>query len=219
MWQDYFENNIAVINLKHRVDRLQSCSAILDEFGVKYEVVEAVENKDAPCEGLVVTMQRYFKKVLDNGGARCFIFEDDILNLTDGQTFNDTMDKAVQQIHVEWDMLYAGCQPTSGMTRFYTDNLIPLDFAYATHACGYSKKVMKFVVEMPIHEPVDNFLVREFHQRQRAKIFVTYPMLMTQRPCYSDIGKAWTDWSPYMERSYDQQVIRLITDRNNAARR
>jgi len=44
-------------------------------------------------------------------------------------------------------------------------------------------------------------------------------MLFTQRPNHSDIGGQWTDWSTVIEHRYDEQVRRLVTDRNNALRR
>lgn len=216
MWQDYFQH-IALINLLKRKDRLEQSTAILDEFGVKYEVVEAVENDEKPCEGLVVTMQRYFRKVLSEGGKRCLIFEDDIFPLVNADTFNKTMTNCINQIHVEWDMFYLGCNPAGGMERFYSENIIPLNMAYATHAVAYSKRTMEFICNHAIHEPIDNFLVREF--QPKAKLYISYPMLFTQRPNYSDIGKAYTDWSLVLERRYDEQVIRLVTDRNNANRR
>ena len=217
MWQDFFGNNIALINLPHRKDRLAAASDVLNELGITYEVWEATQNLEKPCEGLVHSMKRYFKKVLSEGGERCFLFEDDILPLTDVSTWNITMDCSTQQLPEDWDMIYAGCNPASGMKKFYSENLIPLGFAYATHAVGYSRRTMEFILTNPIHEPVDNYLVREFHQRG-AKIFVTYPMLMTQRPNFSDIGMAFTDWSKHLEDRYNSEVIRLITDRNNAKR-
>lgn len=215
-WQNYF-GNIGLINLKKRPDRLEQSSKILDEFGVAYDVIEAIENNDRPCEGLVVTMQKYFRKLIDNGAERCLLFEDDIFNLTDADTFKDTMNNIVEQIPQDWDMIYLGCNPAGGMAKFYSNNLIPIPFAYATHAAAYSKRTMQFLTEREIHEPVDNFMVREFHPY--AKCFVSYPLLFTQRPNYSDIGKAHTDWSLFIEHRYNEQVIRLITDRNNAARR
>ena len=105
---EYFGDFIAVINLKKREDRLASSTKILDDFGVKYEVWEATDNMEYPCRGLVDSMQRYFRKVLDAGGDKCLLFEDDILPLVDAQVFNETMEKALQQLPADWDLFYLG---------------------------------------------------------------------------------------------------------------
>lgn len=217
MYRDYFKN-IGLINLKKRPDRLALSSGILNEFGANYEVIEAVENIEKPCEGLVVTMQNYFRRILKDGAERCLLFEDDIQPLTDCSTWNNTISRCVEQLPNDWDMLYLGCNPAGGLTKFYSENLLPIPFAYATHAVAYSRRTMQFITDHAIHEPIDNFLVREF-QIRGAKCFVSYPLLFTQRPNHSDIGGNWTDWSMVIERRYDEQIRRLITDRNNALRR
>lgn len=208
MINEYFKH-ITLINLKKREDRLASSTKILDEFGVNYEVWEATDNMEYPCRGLVDSMQRYFRKVLDAGGDKCLLFEDDILPLVDAQVFNETMEKALQQLPEDWDLFYLGGNCASGLQEFYSANLLPVKMMYATHATAYSKKAMEFIVNKTINEPVDNCLVRDFQPRK--KIFITYPMLFTQSAQYSDIGKAFTDWSRFLETRYDAEIRKIKT--------
>lgn len=207
MINEYF-SHIALINLKKREDRLLSSTKVLDEFGVNYEVWEATENLDFPCRGLVDSMQRYFRKVLAAGGQRCLLFEDDILPLVDAETFNDTMGKALKQLPNDWDLFYLGGNCASGLQQFYSANLLPVKMMYATHATAYSKKAMEFIVNKIINEPIDNCLVRDFQPRKN--IFITYPMLFSQVPSYSDIGKAFTDWSRFLETRYNAEIKKII---------
>lgn len=207
MINDYFEK-IALINLKKREDRLQSSTVILDEYGVKYEVWEATENNEKPCEGLVDSMQRYFNKCLREGAERCLVFEDDISPLVPRETFIETMNNCIEQLPPDWDLFYLGCNCASGLQKFYSQNLLPVTMAYATHATAYSKKAMQFVAGRAIREPVDNCIVREF--QPKAKCFVSYPMLFTQKPDYSDIGKAHTDWSRFLEIRYEAEIRKLL---------
>lgn len=208
MVNEYFGDFVAIVNLKKREDRLQSSTAILDAFGVNYEVWEATENLEYPCRGLVDSMQRYFRKVLSSGGERCLLFEDDIKELVDSSTWSETMNGCIEQLPQDWDLFYLGCNAAGGIQKFYSKNLIPLRMAYATHATAYSKKAMEFIVNRQINEPVDNCLVREF--QPKAKVFCSYPMLFTQKPDYSDIGKAYTDWSRFLEIRYNAEVKKLL---------
>lgn len=208
---EYFGDFVAIINLKKREDRLASSTKILDDFGVRYEVWEATDNTEYPCRGLVDSMQRYFRKVLDEGGDKCLLFEDDILALVDAQVFNETMDKCIEQLPTDWDLFYLGGNCASGLQKFYSPNLLPVKMIYATHATAYSKKAMEFIVNKTINEPVDNCLVRDFQPHK--KIFITYPMLFTQSANYSDIGKAYTDWSRFLETRYNAEIKKIQNDR------
>lgn len=207
MLNEYF-SHIALVNLKKRPDRLEASTKILDDFGVNYEVWEATDNTDFPCRGLVDSMQRYFRKVLDEGGERCLLFEDDILPLVDAETFNETINKSLEQLPLDWDLFYLGGNCASGLQQFYSPNLLPVKMMYATHATAYSKKAMEFIVGREINEPVDNCLVRDFQPRK--KIFITYPMIFSQVAGHSDIGKAYTDWSKFLETRYNAEVKKLI---------
>lgn len=206
MINEYF-SHIALINLLKRPDRKEASTKVLDDFGVKYEVWEATDNPDFPCRGLVDSMQRYFRKVLDAGGDRCLLFEDDILPLVDAETFNDTMGKSLKQLPNDWDLFYLGGNCASGLQEFYSANLLPVKMMYATHATAYSKKAMEFIVNKTINEPVDNFIVRELQPRNN--VFITYPMLFTQSANYSDINKAYTDWSRFLEKRYDGEIEKI----------
>lgn len=207
MWQPYFEH-IAVVNLKSRTDRLQSSTELLDRLGVTYEVWEATENKEKPILGLVDSMQRYFRKVLAAGGERCLVFEDDIKELFHHETvFCETMNKCIEQLPNDWDLFYLGCNVAYGIEKFYSENLVTLKMAYATHAVAYSKRAMEFVIDREIREPFDNCLVRDF--QPNAKVFCSYPMLFTQAESYSDIEKKNTDYSRFLETRFNAAIKKI----------
>ena len=207
MIHEYFPH-IAIINLKKRTDRLELATKTLDDIGINYEVWEATENEQYPCRGLVDSMQRYFRKVLSEGGERCLVFEDDIVNLFPAETVPQrTIEKCIQQLPDDWDLFYLGCNPVFGFENFYSENLLPLKIAYATHAVAYSKRAMEFIIAKEIKEPIDNFIVREF--QPTAKCYASYPMIFSQRPDYSDIGKAFTDWRNFLEVRFNAEVKKI----------
>lgn len=208
MWQEYFGGNISIVNLKRRIDRLENSTTVLNDLGIIFEVWEATENSDKPILGLVDSMQRYFKKVLAGGGKRCLVFEDDIKELVDTKTFNDTMNKCVEQLPEDWGLFYPGCNVAHGVDKFYSENLLSLKMAFATHSVAYSKKAMEFVVNREIKEPFDNCLVRDF--QPHAKVFCSYPMLFTQMADFSDIEQKNTDYSRFIEGRYNEAIKRLF---------
>lgn len=204
---DYF-SHIALINLKKREDRKRDATKVLDDFGIKYELWEATDNTEKPCEGLVDSMQRYFNKSLREGAERCLIFEDDILPLVDKDTFTETINSCIALLPNDWDLFYLGGNVTSGFDSFHSANLLTVKRVFATHATAYSKRAMEFIVKRSIKEPVDNCLVRDF--QPYAKCFISYPMLMTQKPNHSDIGNTYTDWSRFLEIRYDSEFKRFM---------
>lgn len=205
MWHNYFDK-IYLINLAFRKDRLESSTKILNDLEIPFELVEAIHDKEFPCRGLVKTMQGIMFKALEKGYEKILIFEDDIEVLVSKDILNETMNNCVQQLP-EWNLFYLGCNVAGGLTEFYSENLLPIRLAFATHATAYDKKAMQAICKQPIIEPVDNWLVREF--QPHAKCFVSYPMLVTQKPCYSDIGKAFTDWSRFLSVRFDAEIERL----------
>ncbi len=207
IWQEYFGGNICVVNLLSRNDRLKAATELLNRLEINFEVWEATENKEKPILGLVDSMQRYFRKVLEAGGERSLVFEDDISPLVDAKEFNETMDKCISQLPNDWDLFYLGCNVAHGVQGFYSENLVTLKMAYATHAVAYSKRAMEFVVNREIKEPFDNCLVRDF--QPNAKVFCSYPMLFTQNESYSDIEKRNTDYSRFLEGRFNAAIKKI----------
>jgi len=208
MIHEYF-SHIAIVNLRKREDRRELATKTLDDIGINYEVWEATENEQYPCRGLVDSIQRYFRKVLSEGGDKCLVFEDDIINLLQGETVpRETIENCIQQLPQDWDLFYLGCNPVFGFEKFYSANLLPLRIAYATHAVAYSKRAMEFIISRNIEEPIDNFIVREF--QPTAKCYASYPMIFSQRPNFSNIGNAFTDWRPFLEIRFNAEVEKLI---------
>lgn len=214
MINEYFQH-IAIVNLRKREDRRELATKTLDDIGIDYGVWEATENEQYPCRGLVDSMQRYFIKVLNEGGERCLVFEDDIVALEDSNLTKEIIEKCIEQLPQDWDLCYLGCNPVFGFEKFYSENLLPLRIAYATHAVAYSKRAMEFIIAKEIKEPIDNYIVREF--QPNAKCYASYPILFGQRPCYSDIGKAFTDWTNFIEVRFNAEVQKLIKSTNNTA--
>ena len=196
MWVNFFDK-IYLINLPYRTDRLSVSSQILNDFEIPFERYEAIEDAAQPCVGLVRTMQAIFKHALREGYKNVLIFEDDIEMLVDSGTFNEVMNGCVSQLPRYYHIFYLGCNHPAKFVSKYSENLLPVKQAYSTHAVAYNKSAMQFIVNRAINEPIDNFLVREF--QPHSQCYCAFPMLVSQRVDYSDIGKNVTNWKKNLE--------------------
>lgn len=204
MWTDYF-SCIKLINLKHRIDRLESATKILNEYGIPFERVEAIYDTERPCVGLVKTMKQIFFEAKVDGHERVLIFEDDLKPLVAPAFFNSTMDVICEELaRMRWDITFLGVNPAGGFEGWVSDTLLSLKFGYNTHAVSYNKGSMDYILSETIDEPIDNNLVRCY--MKNAKILATFPLLFSQTPGYSDIGKAHTDWTKEIEYRYSEQL-------------
>lgn len=202
-WTSFFDK-IVVINLPTRNDRLVATMGELDKHNIPFDLVEATSHENGAM-GLQITMINLFKDCIEKGYKNILVFEDDVEFLN--EDVNGTMDKVVEQLPDNYHIIYLGCQPTHGYPRFYSDNLLPVTGAFATHACGYSLSAMKSLVALDMQPPIDNFIVRVL--QPEGKCYQTYPFLATQREGFSDIGKAEISWKPFLEVRHKQKIAEM----------
>lgn len=207
MWLNFFDK-IYVINLSYRKDRYLISSEILNDFKIPFERYEAIEDINKPCVGLVKTMQAIFKKSLNEGCENILLFEDDIDILVDAETFHKTMNDCISQLPKYYHIFYLGTNHPAKFEFKYSDNLLPIKQGYSTHAAAYNKTAMQFIVNHEINEPIDNFMVREFQPFNRC--YCSFPMLVSQREDYSDIGKNIPKWKEVLEIRFAEKTKHFI---------
>lgn len=211
-WHDYFDR-IVVLNLKHRTDRLERTTEIMQEYDIPCEVYEAISYEPG-FMGLVMTMQKLFNECLLLGMERVLVFEDDVEFCHQPDVISDTMDKCVEGLKtMDWNIFYLGLQHVRPFRRFITPNILPVNCGYSTHAAAYSKHAMEFIRSHVIHQPIDNFLVQ--HYQEKNSCFCAYPLLATQRAGYSDIGKSHCDWDFYISGKYNEMMTKMEIKKTN----
>lgn len=210
IWQDYFPK-VIIPNLPERTDRLERITKLLWDYGIEATIWEATKHTDGRL-GLVITMQGIFRWCLQEGYERVFIMEDDCEILVSAGEFHITMDNCCEDLSkIQWDCFYAGVQHPKAFTGWRTPNLLNVTNGYSTHATGYSKKAMEFVVGNPIQEPLDNFLARELHKQGTS--FCSYPLLCSQYAGYSDIDKDHKDWGIIIKKTFQESTISILHNR------
>jgi GR25 family glycosyltransferase involved in LPS biosynthesis len=201
MWTDFFDK-ILVINLPSRTDRLLQIAEELYKWGIPYELVNATPHENG-AEGLRITVEKIFRDAIADNLNSVLIFEDDAMFVDSCGNPNDTMEQVVKQLPPTWQILYLGAQCTNGFKAKPTSNLLLLDMAFATHAWAISLDGMKEILAAGLEAPIDNCVVKTV--QPNGHTYITYPLLCTQRPGYSDIGRTEINWQPFIEQRYYQK--------------
>ena len=201
MWTDFFDK-ILVINLPSRTDRLLQIAEELYKWGIPYELVNATPH-DNGAEGLRITVEKIFRDAIADNLNSVLIFEDDAMFVDSCGNPNDTMEQVVKQLPPTWQILYLGAQCTNGFKAKTSSNLLLLDMAFATHAWAISLDGMKEILAAGLESPIDNSIVKTV--QPNGHTYITYPLLCTQRPGYSDIGRTEINWQPFIEQRYYQK--------------
>lgn len=209
-WVDYFQR-VVVLNLPNRKDRLERTTEIMNDYGINFEVYEAIRYEPG-FMGLVMTMQKLFRECLLLGIDRLLVFEDDIEFCHQPDVVNDTMGKCVEWMKCgEWRIFYLGLQHVRPFRGFITPNVLPVNCGYSTHAVAYGGHAMQTISEHTINAPIDNWIVQ--HYQEKNGCFCTYPLLATQRPGFSDIGGNHCDWNMYIDKTYNESIHRMAIKR------
>lgn len=129
------------------------------------------------------------------------IFEDDCLFLQDWSV----VENAMKQLPETWDCLYLGATLNKPIER-YSDNLFFLKAGWTTHAIIYhDRRIPDYVLKNADKvRKIDVFLANVV--QEKFNCFITYPLVATQRPGYSDIINGVTDYAIIKQR-YAKYVI------------
>ena len=201
-WTDFF-TKIFVINLPERTDRLLEIAEELEKWQIPYELRNAIKNENG-AEGLRETVWNIIEEGVANNWQSVLIFEDDCVFVESCGNPNETMEQVVKQLPNMWQLLYLGGQVTNGFKLRHSPNLLLLDMCFATHAWALSLDAMKNIMSEGLESPIDNSVVKTI--QPRGHTYITYPLLCTQRPGHSDIGKTYINWQPFIEQRYYQKL-------------
>lgn len=136
-------------------------------------------------------------------GSECQILRDflnsdalTLLHLEDDCVFRDLshLEQALQELQSDWDIVYLGanllCWNNGGpQPERYSQHLFRVKEAWTTHAIGYNRKCVSFILE---HQPglsermFDNYLS---DMLPHLTAYVVAPMIAWQRPHKSTIWK------------------------------
>lgn len=138
----------------------------------------------------------------------CMSDSETLLFLEDDVVFRDLshLEIALSELPADWDICYLGANLLNGQPERYSEHLFRVKSAWTTHAIGYNRKVIPFLLDNQPDanaEMFDNALSRWLPNLQA---FVVAPMVAYQRFHPSTIWGTVEDYTPHFEAS-DARLI------------
>lgn len=115
--------------------------------------------------------------------------DETLLFLEDDVTFRnlDHLEQSLSELPADWDIVYLGANLLNGEPERYSEHLFRVKSAWTTHAIGYNKRVISFLLESQpgLSEMMfDNYLGGVL---PALNAFVVAPMVAYQRPRLSSL--------------------------------
>lgn len=203
MFLNFFDE-VYVLNLPHRTDRLDQMTEELNRHGIPFTVWSAVYNPGLGAHGLIDTMKSVLRHIVEKRQQNVIILEDDATFLINNPAA--FLKAILPQVPRDYHLLMLGLNLLSRPVRM-SENILKVIDSYSTHAIAYSLEGARIALErlekvQPM--PYDIFIRQELLPLMAS--YCTYPMMATQRKSYSDIEKGEPKWHELMIMSYNMHT-------------
>lgn len=172
------------INLDERTDRWKHAVEQFAILGWPVSRVAAIKAEPG-WVGCRDTHLKILRELYDNK-EDALILEDDVQFLIDPE---DLLERIMEQLPGNWDMLYFGASPNQPQERF-SPNLFRINNAHVTHAIMWHCRkggAMEYVLNHAQDiEKIDDFFAVEV--QPRFNCYVSSPMICTQYDNVSNIA-------------------------------
>ncbi len=182
-WIEYLDK-IFVVSLQKRKERREKIKESFEFNDIPYRIWNAVERQDGAA-GLKETMKYLFQFAINHEMKCVGVFEDDCV-------FNNNpemLDGCMAELPEYFDLMYPGltliCPPEK-----FSENLLKVRAAYATHSVFYSLEAMKKIVPLLDEKDDDPFdKILQKHIQPLGKSYCAKKLITTQDTVPSDIYK------------------------------
>lgn len=152
-----------------------------------------------PHQSFNRTTRQMLSEFNDFPSSTLLVLEDDVV-------FRDLshLETALSELPDDWDIVYLGANLLNGTPERYSEHLFRVTSAWTTHAMGYNKKCIPFLLENQpgfSEEMFDNWLGK---QLKNLKAYVVAPMVAWQRPHYSGIWGKMVDYTDIFQASEEK---------------
>lgn len=212
---------VIIINLDTRIDRWSLVSTELAKMGIN-DVVERLPGivHRYGMVGCSLSHLECVKIAKIRGWKSVLILEDDI-KIT--EHFNECCDKTLDQLsNTNWGVFHFGAM-LMNICKQVDNNLLRIGYNWAAHAVAIHEKVYDFIISnydwsysetdttkpWGGHYPFDGFVNKNVYDAG-FEIYSAYPLLITQRPDFSDTWGYHRDYKDLIEQSYDIQISREV---------
>lgn len=197
-----FVDEVFVVNLFSRPDRLQSVTKELEKFDIKFHTWAATKSEDGR-RGLRMTMVELFLYCIDQNLKRVCVFEDDIKIIS--ENFTELLSDCFEQLPEDFHLFYMGGRLLKPPTK-KSKNILQTSIMYATHAVIYSRFAIEYLLKkMEDQRAYDTIIVGTIQMKN--KCYCSYPLLVSQKQGYSDIEKMKVNYEKYIEETFAKKTM------------
>ena len=190
---DFFDN-IYYINLASRPDRndaLLEQARQQDIHPIRLEATTPAELGHDNNHLAFNTSQ--YKALCEVDGSKVLILEDDCV-------FGNTsfLGEALGQLPTDFDCIFLGANIHDNGCELYSENLVKYLSGWTTHAVGYSRKCIEFIIDnfKPDEFPIYDEWLR-VNVLTQGNSYCVCPMVAGQSPGFSDIWQEKVDYGFY----------------------
>ena len=204
-------NNIYVINLEHRKDRMNN---INERFKNYFNInrVEAVKDKEGWI-GCLKSHKKCIQYAKDNNLKYIIVMEDDCTpKINDWfEKFNDIKENIFEKKD-DWDIFLGGSTKTNTKNinkyDFQNVNIYNIIKAHNTHLIVYNHTCYDFFLNSNNELPIDVL----WHKKIRC--IIPLPFLFTVISSFSDIGNVYTKMHKIIIDNNEKKLIKYIEENN-----
>jgi GR25 family glycosyltransferase involved in LPS biosynthesis len=187
---DFFDE-VIVINLDRRTDRMEKLVPQLEKLDIQYKRFSAVDAKKLDIDPVVAGLRSHLQVMKQVAGQRVLILEDDAQFVED---FNEKFEKVMQTLPKDWDIFYLGALVPKdvGLIRMVNRHWGIQVLTTGTQAyCINPSRLEYFISKLEDYNYYIDIGLRDFAKGLKA--YITQPNLVVQFPSYSDLRQKEVD--------------------------
>lgn len=192
MWYNFFDK-VYCLSQPDRPEERQLAALEFSRIGFHVNFFDSLTDEQ-PLRSFCRSQHAMLKQSLEDGNSSSLHLEDDCI-------FKDMtwLMHSLTELPADWDVVYLGANlfgdGFQGHMHKYSKHLYKINLAWTSHAIGYSRKMIEWLVNN--YDPMsgamfDNYLSNRLHLFQS---FVVNPMVAWQRPRKSDLWGKEVDYT------------------------
>ena len=181
---EYFDQ-VVVINLDRRTDRMDKLDPQLKQLGIEYERFSAVDGKALGISPVFAGTMSHVAVLKKYPNSKTLILEDDAYFV---EGFNEKFDKVMQTLPEDWDIFYLGALVPKDVGQI---NMVNRHWGIQVLTTGTQAYCIRpemqhyFISRLEEYNSYIDIGLRDF--AKGYKPYITQPNLVTQFPSYSDL--------------------------------
>ena len=188
-----FFNEVFLINLKRRPDRLKLSTDKLNKLGIEFTLFEAGDGKMCIEEyqtnikpgqlGCLLSHLNLIKHAKEKDLSNLLILEDDV---SFNENFNNLFKESVKELPEDWDMFYLGGNAIVGQNTKITDTIFKSNQVGTTHSYAIKNTIYDLILESNKYElPIDSLFTEVLNRK--VNTYIISPAITFQDESFSDV--------------------------------